>query len=160
MHNKNYWFTGTETWSIKDKEEIKSKVELLVVKFQTRDQSNKEIVSWISSWLVNVMPLMRMVLAIRCELANQWKNLEFLSPSLSHKAWDFCLQQIYSIRITFSNPIVMCSLFPLSTIDKGLESATSSRSLKSIIICFFCKDSCPNSTSFHFFLSQPLKLSA
>ena len=52
MHSKSYWFTGTKARSIEDKDEIKSKVELLVVKFQTLDHSNKEIENSFSNWLL------------------------------------------------------------------------------------------------------------
>ena len=51
MHSKSYWFIGTKAGSIEDKDEIKSKVELLVVKFQTLDHSNKEIENSFSNWL-------------------------------------------------------------------------------------------------------------
>ena len=46
--------TGEEIWGIKEKEEIKSIVELLVVKPQTRDQSNKEVEKPSSSWLSEI----------------------------------------------------------------------------------------------------------
>ena len=52
-HKDDYWFTGTEIWEIKDKDEIKSIVELLVVKLQTHDQSNKELAKPSSSWLLD-----------------------------------------------------------------------------------------------------------
>jgi hypothetical protein len=79
------------------------------------------------------------------------KNFVHLSPSLSHKILDFCLQLTSSIRVDLSNSLTISTFFILSSTPKTLPSCMISKARSSSKRIFYLS-TLPN-TSFHLYKS-------
>jgi hypothetical protein len=111
--------------------------------------------SLISDWLVEIESSINkdsMEFLLLLELDIVWKKFVHLSPSLSHKIQDFCLQLTSSMRMDLSKALTIYAFFILSSTPNALPSSMTLRTHNSSKRIFFLS-TLPNTSSFHLFRS-------